>query len=236
MTELRLICLDLDDTLWPIEATIRHAEQVFHRALQQLAPSLCAQVNEEEIRQHRLDFLKSRPELRHNISQWRKESLASLLVDTGHGSASNAIAEQAFQRFLIARHQVTLFEHCEEVLGLLRQNYQLIGLTNGNADLARIPAGIHFDAYFRAEEFGISKPHPRLFEEALNFAKCQPNHALHIGDHVDDDIAGAKAAGLFTIQARLVANPPPPSPLADGYFDNWLALPTVIDNLKGKQS
>jgi 2-haloalkanoic acid dehalogenase type II len=43
---------------------------------------------------------------------------------------------------------------------------------------------------------GAAKPDPRLFEAALQRAGCQADEALHAGDSLDGDVAGAAAAGI----------------------------------------
>lgn len=40
------------------------------------------------------------------------------------------------------------------------------------------------------------KPHPRMFQAALEQLGCKPHEVLHVGDSDVDDVKGAKAAGL----------------------------------------
>lgn len=40
------------------------------------------------------------------------------------------------------------------------------------------------------------KPHPRLFQAALEQLGCEPHEVLHVGDSDVDDVKGAKALGL----------------------------------------
>lgn len=49
-----------------------------------------------------------------------------------------------------------------------------------------------------AEE-GVSKPDKRIFEIALSRAICKPQHAVMVGDRIDNDIIPAKALGMKTI-------------------------------------
>lgn len=227
-TDIKLICFDLDDTLWPVTPTLLRAEAAFYKTLEGLAPDLCLRFDAAALREHRLKYLRENPHLRHQVSRWRLESLHRALEETGHGTRSKAIAEEAFQVFLSARQQVTLFPHSEDVLDALSAQVPLIALTNGNADLSRIPVGRYFHAAYQAEQTGAGKPHPALFEQALTAVGCRPEEAVHIGDNLDDDIAGAKAAGLWAVQARLTETALPPTPMADGHFDDWRQLPSVI--------
>ncbi|MGD8932821.1 MAG: HAD-IIA family hydrolase, partial [Chromatiales bacterium] len=48
----------------------------------------------------------------------------------------------------------------------------------------------------------IGKPHPLLFEMALEQLGCEPEHCLMIGDRPDTDIAGAGAIGMKTALVR----------------------------------
>jgi putative hydrolase of the HAD superfamily len=43
---------------------------------------------------------------------------------------------------------------------------------------------------------GIEKPHPGIFEIALAAAGVEPGRAVHVGDSVRADVAGARAAGV----------------------------------------
>ncbi len=57
--------------------------------------------------------------------------------------------------------------------------------------------------YFRAtvfsDELGVTKPHSRMFETALRRLGVEADEALHVGDLLDTDVAGAKAAGLIAV-------------------------------------
>jgi putative hydrolase of the HAD superfamily len=43
---------------------------------------------------------------------------------------------------------------------------------------------------------GARKPDPAIFGPALEIAGCPPAAALHVGDTPDEDVAGARAAGI----------------------------------------
>ncbi len=49
-----------------------------------------------------------------------------------------------------------------------------------------------------SEEAGISKPDPRIFEEALSQIQASPASTLFVGDNPEADILGAKALGMPT--------------------------------------
>jgi putative hydrolase of the HAD superfamily len=46
---------------------------------------------------------------------------------------------------------------------------------------------------------GSTKPAPEVFLEALHLAGAEPGDALHVGDSLDNDIAGARALGMRAV-------------------------------------
>ncbi len=62
--------------------------------------------------------------------------------------------------------------------------------------LARLSLGSLIDAVLTSAEAGARKPSPAIFERALVLAGSEPEHAVHIGDSLEEDVAGARAAGI----------------------------------------
>jgi putative hydrolase of the HAD superfamily len=54
----------------------------------------------------------------------------------------------------------------------------------------------HFDFITASARVGYEKPHPEIFRQALVEAGVQPAEALHVGDHLDADVAGAQGVGI----------------------------------------
>jgi HAD superfamily hydrolase (TIGR01509 family) len=46
---------------------------------------------------------------------------------------------------------------------------------------------------------GFHKPDPRIFAHALAAMRCEPDRALHVGDMVFADVAGARSAGIHAL-------------------------------------
>jgi putative hydrolase of the HAD superfamily len=65
------------------------------------------------------------------------------------------------------------------------------------------------DAVVISAELGVAKPDPAIFRAALDRLGAGPDGALHVGDSLEDDVAGARAAGL---EAVLVARNGAPAP------------------------
>jgi len=53
-----------------------------------------------------------------------------------------------------------------------------------------------FDFIAASSRVGFEKPHPEIFRWALEQAKAEPGEAIHVGDHLDADVAGARGVGI----------------------------------------
>jgi putative hydrolase of the HAD superfamily len=62
--------------------------------------------------------------------------------------------------------------------------------------LARCGLGDSLDGVVTSAEVGARKPDPRIFAAALQLAECVAADALHVGDTPEEDLAGARAAGI----------------------------------------
>lgn len=209
----RAITLDLDDTLWPVWPTIERAERVVHAWLAEHAPRAAAMFDALGLRRLRLELERVRPDLAHDLSGMRRESLRLALTEAGE---DGALAEPAFELFLEERHRVTLFDDALPALEQLAARFPLVALTNGNADLARIGLDHLFVGKISARDVGAPKPDPRMFHEACARLGLAPAEVLHVGDDVERDVRAALTAGLG---AAWVVRPeihPEPGPAPEG--------------------
>jgi FMN hydrolase / 5-amino-6-(5-phospho-D-ribitylamino)uracil phosphatase len=188
------ITLDLDDTLWPIWPTIERAEKALHDWLTEHAPMAAALFSSPPaLREIREEMSRARPDLKHDMSALRRESIRLAL----HRAAENPhLAEPAFEVFFAERQRVILFDDALPALEFLAARYPLVALTNGNADLQRMGLARFFRACICAREFGVGKPDPRIFHAAAGAVDLWPDRVLHIGDDATLDALGALNAGM----------------------------------------
>jgi putative hydrolase of the HAD superfamily len=62
--------------------------------------------------------------------------------------------------------------------------------------LARAGLAPLVDGVVTSATVGATKPDPALFDVALEVAGCEPAEAVHVGDSLENDVAGARAAGV----------------------------------------
>ena len=197
MKHLRALTFDLDDTLWDNRPVLMAAEQSLYDWLGRHYPRINQHYSLEGMWSLRQELLKRNPELRHDVTTLRKDSLHVMAQTCGY---DDRLVQQAFDVFLQARHRVTLYSDVEPALRRLRAaGYCLGTLTNGNADVLRLGLGHLFDFSLTAASVGKAKPHPRMFEEACRRAQVSAAELAHIGDEAGTDLAGAQNAGLTVI-------------------------------------
>lgn len=66
------------------------------------------------------------------------------------------------------------------------------------------PAGLleHVERVVTSAEAGVAKPGRGIFEQALEAAGAPASAAVHVGDSVENDVAGARAVGIRAILVR----------------------------------
>lgn len=68
------------------------------------------------------------------------------------------------------------------------------------------------DAVVPSAVAGAAKPDEGLFAAALEAAGCVAGEAIHVGDSIDKDLAGATAAGIAALLLVRSGDPPPGAP------------------------
>ena len=197
---IKLITFDLDNTLWEIDPVIVQADHAMRQWIAEHVPEAVARLEWEQFKSLRQRIVEQHPDIAYKPTFLRKKMLYQVFrdVELEHAHAEH-MSEQAFDVFFQQRNQITLFHTAEDLLRQLSRQYRLIALTNGNADLERIGIAAYFVAHFNADKVARPKPWPDMFQAALVFAGVQPQEAIHIGDHPDEDVAAAAALGFHTI-------------------------------------
>lgn len=230
---VRLVTFDLDDTLWDVAPVLVRAEQRLYQWLQQQTPELTRRYDSLALQQRMAKQLAAMPELAHQISQLRILALEQALADSGYASDRAAqLARDAFAVFLGARHEVEYFEHALEILATLSKRYTLGAITNGNADVKRLELAPYFDFALAAEQLRASKPAPDLFLAALDRSGVPAAAAVHVGDHIENDIRAAQALDIRTVWVNFQRQPWPGGPPPAATIYSLSELPAVLRRLE----
>ena len=231
---IRAVTFDLDDTLWDVEPAIERAERDLRAWLDANCPDMAARYDRDALFKVRAAIVAKTPRLQHDVSELRVQVLKAALIRTGHETAeAERLARAGFEVFLSSRHAIEYYEHAVQVLRTLRRRYVIGALTNGNADVRRLDIGPLFHFAIQAGEVGASKPEPAMFEEAMRRTRLRPGEIVHVGDHLVNDVAGAKRLGWYTVWVNRGRAPRPEgAAAADGEVACLSELPLLIDRIE----
>jgi putative hydrolase of the HAD superfamily len=117
------------------------------------------------------------------------------------------------RRAMLGALEFRPYDDVEPALRELRaRGLTLVVASNWDCSLADWlgPAGLLelVDGVVTSAEVGAAKPDPRMFRRALGLAGVAPAEALHVGDSLENDVAGARAAGLRAVLVRAAADAP----------------------------
>jgi putative hydrolase of the HAD superfamily len=117
-------------------------------------------------------------------------------------------------RYLEAEHRAwdparRLAAHTHALLETLRERGLKLGLVSNafdpgwllHRDLEQMGLAERLDFSVFSSEVGMRKPHPAIFERALEALAVEPQNALFVGDRLYEDVRGAGELGMTTVQA-----------------------------------
>jgi putative hydrolase of the HAD superfamily len=92
------------------------------------------------------------------------------------------------------------------VLEALHGRVRLFVLSNFDGRLRSILQGLGIAPFFErvivSSEVGAGKPHPRMFEAALQAAGVEPHRCFHAGDEEKADVLGPQAVGIPAMRIK----------------------------------
>ena len=157
-------------------------------------------------------------DLRDRCAQILREALE--LPGLDHASA---------RRAMLGALSFEPFSEVPQVLRELRERgHGLVVVSNWDCSLSQWLAGAGLlglvDGVVSSAAAGAAKPDPAIFDRALELAGASPDAALHVGDSLDKDVAGARAAG---IRALLVSRDGE-APAGVESIDTLAELPSLL--------
>ena len=159
----------------------------------ELDPSRYAQAREQAV-----EGIKRHPELEHDEEIWVAFTERIIRGMGGDADSAYECALEMTRAWEHAEH-FELFEDAVPVLGELRAQGLKLGLvsnTGRNLDEFIAHHKLDVDAALGSGAFGRTKPHPTIFRAVLDRLDVEPEGAAMVGDSLEDDIEGARAAGI----------------------------------------
>ena len=136
------------------------------------------------------------------------------LVRSLLGDFDIAVDDDQLDRFLEAEHAAwaparVLARDTHALLESLRERGLKLGLVSNafdpgwllHRDLEELGIAQRLDFAVFSSEVGKRKPHPEIFERALDALDVEPARALFVGDRLYEDVRGSGELGMTTVQA-----------------------------------
>ncbi|SRR6266851_4332578 len=140
--------------------------------------------------------------LRAFVNGFRQKVWATALGAIGLDGGQAAEYSEAFRR--ARRSDWAIDPAAIRTLDMLAAHYRLALVTNGAPAVQRekleaTGLGARFEAAVISGELGIGKPEPGIFAAALGKLNVAPSDAVMVGDSMERDIAGARAAHIRSV-------------------------------------
>lgn len=138
--------------------------------------------------------------LRRRCAQALREALPA-------GAPIARVTEQELTDALLSALRFRPFEDAKSALDHARsRGLRLVVVSNWDVSLHAVLEQIGLapllDGVVTSAEIHARKPSPAIFEHALALAGVKAREALHVGDNFEEDVVGARAAGLDAILLR----------------------------------
>jgi putative hydrolase of the HAD superfamily len=149
--------------------------------------------------------------LAHHLEGCDSDSLAALRARCASAlhralplAARDAISEKQLLAVMLDCLRFSVYHDVTSTLrGLREQGQRLILVSNWDISLHQVlrTTGLAemLDGAITSAEVGEPKPAPAIFEEALELAGVSAREAIHVGDSLDNDVAGALAAEIAPV-------------------------------------
>ncbi|HHT7239959.1 MULTISPECIES: HAD family hydrolase [Bacillus] len=192
---IRTVLFDLDGTLLDRRQSL---EKFIHDQYNRFASHLISVEKSEYCSR----FLV----LDNNGYTWKDKVYATLLREY---NISTLTQEQLLHDYITNfQHHCIPFPNMHELLQQLTQHNIKIGIiTNGFTEfqmgnLRALNIHTYTNTILVSEAEGIKKPHPEIFERALQKLHVTAEECLYVGDHPENDVLGAENVGIHGVWKR----------------------------------
>jgi putative hydrolase of the HAD superfamily len=198
VTQLRAVLFDVDFTLCrpgPELSAERYARAAARHGVELDASRY------EDAREQAALSLKRHPELVHDDMIWHAFTEEIFIGMGGPREIASECATE-IERGWEMSENFELYEDALPVLEDLRAHGLKLGLvSNGIRDLTAFVEHhrLDVDAIVDSRTHGYVKPHPTIFQAALERLGVRADETAMVGDSLEEDVEGARALGMHAI-------------------------------------
>ena len=147
-------------------------------------------------------------EREENLVEYTSQKvLEDSLAEIGYKNLNHEITRHALDSmYRVTQKHWHLENDSISTLKWLKENNYHIGLTSNASDTKDVMElltihGIaaYLEMVLVSAGFGLRKPHPAIFKEALNFFSAKPDECMMVGDKLASDIKGANQSGITSV-------------------------------------
>ena len=147
---------------------------------------------------------------RRHLDEGRDSASLAALRERCAGALRAALSDRAQRRLpspaelvpaLLASLRFRAYPDAAPALARYRtRGLRLVVVSNWDVSLHDVLGSVglrpELDGILSAAEAGVRKPAPAIFDRALQLAGVEADAAIHVGDSLEEDVAGARAAGI----------------------------------------
>ena len=224
MTDLRAVLFDVDFTI------ARPGPELGPEGYRRLGARFGLELDPSrygEAREKAVEGIRRHPELEHDEEIWVAFTERIIRGMGGDADSAYECAVEMTRAWEHAEH-FELFDDALPVLGELRGQGLKLGLvsnTGRNLDEFVSHHRLEVDAALGSGAFGRTKPHPTIFRAVLERLEVEPSGAAMVGDSPEDDVEGARAAG---IERAFLLDREDRYPELDDRLPDLFALPAAL--------
>jgi putative hydrolase of the HAD superfamily len=206
MTVIEAVLFDGDQTLWDFERVMRHALRAIVSELREARPGTFSDaLRWEDLERDRNEVGIALEGIEYNLARLRVLGFARTLermreAEGGDASEDEALTRELSDSYFAHRDQdPALFSDTVACLEALHARYRLGLLSNGSRLPEKVGLAHFFECVVFAQDYRVAKPDKGIFEVVERQLDVEPQHCALVGDHLVNDVAGAKQAGWFAV-------------------------------------
>jgi len=149
-----------------------------------------------------------------SLADLRRRCAEVLRAALGRSESIARLERDALTATLLASLRFSAFHDVEPALAAARAHGQrVVAVSNWDISLTHVLGRLKLahllDGIVTSAQVGARKPSAEIFVHALTVAGDSPWDAVHVGDSVDEDVVGARSAGIEAILIRRDGRPGP---------------------------
>ena len=227
------ISFDGDMTLWDFMKVMRHSLKHTLTELQRQVPTArVLELTVDEMIVIRNQFAEEVKGKIWNLEEIRRRAFERTLEHVGCPDKNLA----AHLNTIYLKHRfedVELYSDVISTFDVLAPHFKLGLLSNGNTYPERCGLEGHFAFVVFSQDVRIEKPDRRIFEITAQRAGCELAEMLHVGDSLENDVAGARNAGAHSVWLNREGIPNDTETQPDYEVASLTEIPTIL-GLGGK--